>query len=88
MVSSYLLCSDMGQILRLPLRGENILELDMRLRKNGRILAEEVIKALQSLDGWGSLEIFVQDHKVTQITRRAIRKTEHNLKEESSATTK
>ena len=53
----------------------------MRLKKNGLLLAEELIKALNSLGGWGSLEIFVQDHKVTQITRRAINKTNHELQE-------
>lgn len=53
----------------------------MRLKKNGLLLAEELIKALNSLEGWGSLEIFVQDHKVTQITRRAINKTNHELQE-------
>ncbi len=53
----------------------------MRLKKNRLPLAKELIKALNSLGGWGSLEIFVQDHKVTQITRRAISKTSHELQE-------
>lgn len=51
----------------------------MRLAKNGNLLIREIIEALQSLGGWGSLEIFVQDNKVTQITRRAIKKTNHEL---------
>lgn len=54
--------------------------LFMKQKKNGNLLTEEIIQALNSLDGWGSLEIFVQNHKVTQITKRAISKTNHNLK--------
>jgi hypothetical protein len=45
----------------------------------GNGLAKEIMKALNSLNGWGSLEIFVQDHKVTQITKRAIMKTDHRV---------
>jgi len=51
----------------------------MTLAKNGNLLAEDIIKELNSLGGWGSLEIYVQNHKVTQITRRAIKKTNHKL---------
>ncbi len=42
-------------------------------------LFEEIEDALRGLNGWGSVEIFVQDHKVTQITGRKIRKTNHSL---------
>lgn len=66
----------------MPRREIVILNLDMKLRKSRLILAEEIIKALNSLGGWGSLEIFVQDNKVTQITKRAISKTNLNIKEE------
>ena len=61
-----------------------VFNLDMKLGKNGTVLAEEIMKALSSLNGWGSLEIYVQDNKVTQITKRAISKTSHDLKEEHS----
>ena len=47
--------------------------------KNGNGLASEIISSLKDLNGWGSLEIFVQDHKVTQITKREINKTNHSL---------
>jgi hypothetical protein len=47
--------------------------------KNGEALVEDIISSLNSLGGWGSLEIFVQNHKVTQITKRAIEKTNHTL---------
>lgn len=57
----------------------------MRPRKNGNILSEEIMKNLKSLGGWGSLEIFVQNHKVTQITKRAISKTNHSLELEARA---
>lgn len=41
---------------------------------------QEIAEALNDLGGWGSVEVFVQDGKVTQITRRAIKKTNHSLK--------
>ncbi|MBU0998678.1 YezD family protein [Patescibacteria group bacterium] len=47
--------------------------------KNGDGLVSEIISSLKDLNGWGSLEIFVQDHKVTQITKREINKTNHSL---------
>lgn len=46
-------------------------------------LFDDIMKALESLDGWGSIEIFVQDSKVTQIAKRAIKKTAHSLKNNS-----
>ncbi len=42
-------------------------------------LFNDLSQALKELGGWGSLEIFVQNGKVTQITKRAIKKTNHNL---------
>jgi len=42
-------------------------------------LLDEIVEALKGLGGWGSVEIFVQDSKVTQITGRKIRKTNHSL---------
>jgi len=56
----------------------------MSLAKNGNLLAEDIIKELNSLGGWGSLEIYVQNNKVTQITKRAIKKTSHSLKNGNS----
>ena len=38
------------------------------------VLIEEIIEALQNVR-WGSVEIFVQDSQVVQITERNIRKT-------------
>jgi len=48
-----------------------------KLKKN--LLIDEVLQALNDLGGWGSVEIYVQDGKVTQITKRAIKKTNHSL---------
>ena len=42
-------------------------------------LLKEIVLALQNIKGWGSVEIFVQNHKVTQITERNIKKTEHSI---------
>ena len=38
-------------------------------------LMEEIIQALQSVSNYGSLEIYVQNNMVTQITVRNIKKT-------------
>lgn len=38
-------------------------------------LVREIIEALKNIRGWGSVEIFVQDYKVVQITERNIKKT-------------
>jgi hypothetical protein len=46
-------------------------------------LIREILKSLKELGGWGSVEIYVQNSKVTQITRRVIRKTSHRLKSDS-----
>lgn len=40
---------------------------------------QDLVAALKDLDGWGSVEIYVQNGKVTQITKRAIKKTNHSL---------
>jgi hypothetical protein len=47
--------------------------------KVSKQLIDDLIQALKDLGGWGSLEVYVQDGKVTQITKRAIKKTNHNL---------
>jgi hypothetical protein len=38
-------------------------------------LIDEILASLKTIHGWGSMEIFVQDNIVTQITVRNIRKT-------------
>ena len=48
--------------------------------KVNKKLINELIQALGELDGWGSVEIYVQNGKVTQITKRAIRKINHSIK--------
>ncbi len=45
-------------------------------------LLEEIVDALKNIRGWGSVEIFVQDHKVVQIVERNIKKT-NNLAQNS-----
>ena len=46
----------------------------------GSDLMDEVKSALKNIRGWGSVEIFIQDYKVTQITERNIRKPHHTNK--------
>jgi len=48
------------------------------LKVNSRLL-DELIQALKELGGWGSVEIYVQNGKVTQITKRAIKKINQSL---------
>lgn len=38
-------------------------------------LIDEIMASLKAIHGWGSMEIFVQDNVVTQITVRNIKKT-------------
>lgn len=38
-------------------------------------LVLEVVDAIKNIRGWGSVEIYVQDYEVVQITERNIRKT-------------
>ena len=42
-------------------------------------LVNDILNALSNIRGWGSVEIFIQNHKVTQITERNIRKTQHDI---------
>lgn len=42
-------------------------------------LLQEIVRAIANIRGWGSVEIFIQDHKVTQITERNIKKTDAKL---------
>jgi len=45
---------------------------------SGKLLAD-IAQSLKELGGWGSIEIYVQNNKVTQITKREIKKTNHLL---------
>lgn len=38
-------------------------------------LAKDIQNALESVKGYGSVEIFIQDSKITQITTKSIKKT-------------
>jgi len=44
-------------------------------------LVDEIIKSIKSVSGFGSVEIYIQDFSVTQITTRSIKKTKHFLAE-------
>ena len=53
--------------------------VDYSVKRVTTNLVEEIKQALKAIRGWGSVEIYVQDHKVTQITTRNIKKTNHLL---------
>lgn len=48
-------------------------------------LLEEIKTALTNIRGWGSVEIYVQKGRVTQITERNIKKTDHEINRNVSA---
>jgi len=52
---------------------------DYSTKKVSNKLVDEIIEALTNIRGWGSVEIFVQDHKVVQIVERNIKKTQTNV---------
>jgi hypothetical protein len=37
-------------------------------------LLKQITEALKQVNGWGSVELFIQDYKVTQITQKNIQK--------------
>lgn len=49
--------------------------MDYSTRQVSNQLIDEVVGALKNIRGWGSVEIFVQDYRVVQITERNIKKT-------------
>ncbi|MBI2443524.1 MAG: DUF2292 domain-containing protein [Candidatus Levybacteria bacterium] len=51
--------------------------MDYSTKKIQQELIEEILEALRNIRGWGSVEIYVQDFKVVQITERNIKKTAH-----------
>jgi len=48
--------------------------------KIGQKLINDLDQIFRELGGWGSVEIFVQNNKITQITSRKIKKTNHSIK--------
>jgi len=54
--------------------------VDHSIKRITSQLIDEIKQALKSIDGFGNVEIYVQDNKVTQISVRNIRKTNHNMK--------
>lgn len=42
-------------------------------------LQTEILAAIADVGAFGSIEIYIQDHKITQITTRRIQKTKHTL---------
>ncbi len=57
--------------------------VDYSTRRISDNLIEEIKLALKNIRGWGSIEIYVQNYKITQITERNIRKTSHVLDKSS-----
>ena len=47
---------------------------DFNTKKISSKLINEVISSIQNIRGWGTVEIIIQDHLVTQITEKNIKK--------------
>ena len=47
---------------------------DYSTKNTSPALLEEIADALKNIRGWGSVEIYVQNFKVVQITERNIKK--------------
>lgn len=45
-------------------------------------LLEEICHSLHSIRGWGSVEIFIQNYKVTQVIEKNIKKPAISISEE------
>lgn len=52
----------------------SVLELAMTNSKLSEKLLAHLHESLQNINGWGSIEIIIQDNKVTQITEKNIKK--------------
>jgi len=55
--------------------------VDYSTKKITKDLVDEIKLSLKNVRGWGSVEIYVQDFKITQITERNIKKTSLNIRE-------
>jgi hypothetical protein len=42
--------------------------------KISKAVLEEIVSSLESIKGWGTVEICIQNYKVTQITEKNIKK--------------
>jgi len=51
---------------------------DYSTKRPSKQLLSELKRALKNIKGYGSVEIYVQDYKVVQITERNIKKTIQN----------
>lgn len=51
-------------------------------------LLQEILESLRQVDGYGSIEIYIQDQVVTQITVRNIKKTHSRVSEVKSGVKK
>ena len=43
-------------------------------------LKNDLLESIQNVQGWGSVEIFIQDYNVTQITEKNIKKPNNSKK--------
>jgi len=47
---------------------------DYSTKKISKKMISELVTSIKSIKGWGTVEIIIQDHLVTQITEKNIRK--------------
>ncbi len=59
--------------------------MDYSTHQISPLLLDEIRNAIQSVHQFGSVEIYVQNHTVTQITVRTIKKTSVSVESSSKA---
>jgi len=63
-------------------------QLDYSTKKISKKLVDEIKDALKSIKSYGSVEMYVQDSVVTQITIRNIKKTSGRIRRKRTTPTK
>lgn len=59
-------------------------DINYSTKRVNQQLIDEIISSLKSVSGYGSVEIYIHNYKVTQITVRDIKKTDHTISKPSS----
>lgn len=59
-------------------------DINYSTRRVNQQLLDEIVQSLKHVSGYGSVEIFINNYKVTQITVRDIKKTDHTISKPSN----
>jgi len=59
-------------------------DVNFSTKRVNQQLIDEIVQSLKHVSGYGSVEIFINNFKVTQITVRDIKKTDHTISKPST----